>query len=345
MKRKLPATWRRSKGTPERHRRAPTGLLLLLALCFPAIADEPWTDACASAPPAALAAPAAHSTLVLIIDDLGYQWNEGMAMVGLPGKINLAVLPHTPYGPRLANAGRAAGKEIMLHAPMSNRGGEPMESAALSPTLSREQFDAVLADALEAVPHVSGVNNHMGSELTERPLQMGWLMQALLRRDLYFVDSRTSPATVAANTAADFSVPHLSRSVFLDNKRSKTEIDHSFERLLDKAEQQGLAVGIGHPYPETAAYLTDAIPRLRCRGIRLALVSEVLEERMAPATAPGGRTDRPASEPYFDTALRHVGLGFGNRVFTEMEDTGGEYRVGAAEGNAFHQVIEVSHAP
>lgn len=268
-----------------------------------------------------------------------------MAMVDIPAKLNLAILPHTPHGAGLAEAGYAAGKEILLHAPMSNRAGEPMERGALTAAMTRETFDATLATALDAVPYARGVNNHMGSELTEQPLQMGWVMQTLLRRDLYFVDSRTSAATVAASTAADFSVPHLSRSVFLDNERSAAAIDHFFRRLLARAEIDGVAVGIGHPYPETAAYLRQAIPRLRCRGIRLALVSEVLSGQVPDKSPEEENGYNPASEPHLDAALSHVGLGLGYGEFAEVEYAGSEHRVRASEENALHQVIEVSHTP
>lgn len=302
-------------------------------------------DHCTEPPPPGLAAPGPRATVVLIIDDLGHQLHNGLAMVRLPAKLNLAVLPHTPHGAELAEAGFAAGKEILLHAPMSNRAGQPMAQGALTPALGRAAFDATLAAQLAAVPHVRGINNHMGSELTEYPLQMGWVMQMLLRRDLYFVDSRTSAATVAARTAADFSVPHLSRSVFLDNDRSPAAIDHVFRELLDRAERDGLAVGIGHPYPETAAYLRRALPRLPCRGIRLALVSEVLAEQW-PAWTPAGETDNSqASEPNLDPMLGHVGLGLGNGELPEVEDTGSQYRVGATERDALDQVIEVPNTP
>jgi len=127
------------------------------------------------------------------------------------------------------------------------------------------------------VPYASGVNNHMGSELTTLPLQMGWLMQALLRRDLSFVDSRTSAQTVAASTASAYGVPNLSRSVFLDNQPSEAAVRGQFGKLLRRAERDRVAVGIGHPYPVTVAVLQQALPRLPCRGVELALVSEVLE--------------------------------------------------------------------
>lgn len=332
-----------ARANPDLKRHGARRSLWLLALLAPA-----WAlagDDCAESPPAGLAAPEPRGTVVLIIDDMGYQLRNGMAMVDLPGKLNLAVLPHTPHGPQLAEAGHATGKEILLHAPMSNRAGEPIERGALSPSMTREVFDRTLDAALDAVPHVRGVNNHMGSELTEQPLQMGWVMQALLRRELYFVDSRTSAATVAAHTAADFSVPHLSRSVFLDNDRSQPAIDHFFGLLLARAEADGIAVGIGHPYPETAAFLRAAIPRLPCRGVRLALVSEVLSEQLSVAFPVEENTYDPASEPYLDAALGHVGLGLGDGEFTEVEDAGGQHRVGTTEQNAFHEVIELTHAP
>ena len=88
--------WRRSRDITSAATRRALWPLVLLALCLPVHATQSWTEACESPPPEGLAAPGARSTLVLIIDDLGYQWGNGMAMVNLPGKLNLAVLPNTP---------------------------------------------------------------------------------------------------------------------------------------------------------------------------------------------------------------------------------------------------------
>ncbi|PLW66624.1 hypothetical protein C0039_20675 [Pseudohalioglobus lutimaris] len=312
-----------------------------------ASASGHWTDSCADLPPQGLAAPDPRGTVVLIIDDLGYHYDTGMDMVELPGKVNLAVLPHTPYATKLARAGHQAGKEIMLHAPMSNSGGMPIGPGGLTPSLSEEDFAQVLEADIEAIPHVRGINNHMGSELTTMPQQMGWVMGTLLRRNLYFVDSRTSPATIAGKTAARFAVPHLSRSVFLDNEATERAIDRQFRALVRRAEHKGLAVGIGHPYAETANYLHKALPALKCRGIRLALVSEVLRESGSlPDTAAPPLDDySPASEPDFDTMLSHISLGLGDSVLSEVKDTRGEHGVGTAQGDTFYQVIQVTHSP
>lgn len=319
--------------------------LLIALLALPGQAAPHWADACQSPPPTAFAAPQPRATVVLIIDDIGHQWRNGMAMVELPGKVNLAVLPHTPHGRDLAEAGFAAGKEILLHAPMSNHRGMALGHGGLTPTLARDDFDRALTAAIEDIPHLRGVNNHMGSELTEMPLQMGWVMQTLLRRELYFVDSRTTSDSVAARTAAAYNVPHLSRTVFLDNERSAEAIGQHFEELVTLAEQRGLAVGIGHPYRETADFLQQAIPALACRGIALALVSEVLEEQGSrTALAADAKPATLPSEADFDPALGHIGLGFGHSVLTEVEDAGGEHGVGTAERNALHEVIEIPDA-
>lgn len=306
-----------------------------------------WATSCATLPPEGLAASEPRGTVVLIIDDLGHRLSTGMSMVELPGKVNLAVLPHTPYAEKLATAGHGAGKEIMLHAPMSNLGGMPIGPGGLTPDLQQTDFSRILEAGIDAVPHVQGINNHMGSELTTMPEQMSWVMETLLRRNLYFVDSRTNPRTVAGKTAASLDVPHLSRSVFLDNEANEEAIARQFRTLVRRAEHKGLAVGIGHPYEATAAYLQKAIPALKCRGIRLALVSEVLRETgQLPDTASPPLNDyRPSSEPDFDAMLGHIGLGLGNRVLPKVEDTGGEHRISAPKGNTLYQVIQVSHSP
>ena len=135
--------------------------------------------------------------------------------------------------------------------------------------------------------------------------------------------------------------------MFLDNEIDRTAISEQFARLVALAERDGLAVGIGHPYPATARFLQMAIPPLKCRGIELALVSDVLARQMSQGGASGESADdySPASEPDFNAALGHVSLGLGHGVLTEMEDTGGKYRVGTTLENAGHQVLQVADTP
>ncbi len=224
--------------------------------------------------------------LVIIIDDLGDNLALGLRALDLPGRVTPAILPHTPHAVALANRAHEAGLEVMLHLPMSNHNGRHPGPGALHAGMDRALFDDTLLRNLAAVPHVSGVNNHMGSKLTERPLAMTWLMRELRRQGLYFVDSRTSRHTIAERQAGLQGVPNLRRDVFLDHDPAPQAVAARFEELVTRARRQGVAVGIGHPYPETLALLERKLPGLALRGVELVHPGEVLGGREMACTGP-----------------------------------------------------------
>lgn len=227
----------------------------------------------------ALAAePATPALLVLIIDDLGYELEAGQMAVDLPGKVNLAILPHTPNSRDLALRGMAAGKEILLHTPMSNLNAAPLGAGGLTAAMSEQELRDTLSRGINDTPGVRGINNHMGSLLTARREPMEWVMKELAARGLYFIDSRTTGDSLAAAVAAEYGIPHLSRHVFLDNERDGTAIHYQFKRALQLAEEQGIAIAIGHPHEVTLRYLRRQLPRLPRQGYRLAFISEILSQ-------------------------------------------------------------------
>ncbi|MGK0499015.1 MAG: polysaccharide deacetylase 2 family uncharacterized protein YibQ [Oceanicoccus sp.] len=239
---------------------------LLLPLC--GFADN---SATVVAPPT--------TNIVIIIDDMGNSLALGQRAIALPGPLNFAFLPHSPHTVELANAAAAKQQEVMLHIPMTNLQNYATGPGTLTPAMSKQQFQKTLADNISAVPHVRGVNNHMGSLLTQLRQPMSWLMASLKQQQLYFIDSRTSPLTVAEQTANKQRLPTLRRDIFLDNDRSETAIGEQFNKLLALARKQGQALAIGHPYPETLAFLETALPNLAEQGFRLVLASQALKQR------------------------------------------------------------------
>jgi uncharacterized protein len=214
--------------------------------------------------------------IAIIIDDIGYVDTLGARAIALPDDVTFAVLPHTPFGAELAESAHRNGKEVMLHAPMSNLANMPLGPGGLTPALSKEEFVKTLSLALEAVPNLKGINNHMGSELTTLESPMRWVMETLQGRDLYFVDSYTNAASVAGHIAREANIPTLTRNVFLDNVQTHEDIDREFQRLLQVAREKGFATGIGHPYEATLEYLEKAIPTLTRMNIELVPVSEMI---------------------------------------------------------------------
>jgi hypothetical protein len=219
-------------------------------------------------------APAAGETggvvaIGIIIDDLGNSLVNGERAARLPGAVACAVLPHTPFAKSVADAAHAAGKEVMLHLPMASRDAQEPGPGQLDADMPPLEMRATLDYDLSTVPHVIGVNNHMGSLLTTQPLAMDWLMRELQQRRLFFVDSRTDVETVAADAARRVRVPVLERNVFLDDDLNPAAVAAQLERLEQLARRHGYALAIGHPHPVTLAALERWLPQLAERGVRL----------------------------------------------------------------------------
>jgi polysaccharide deacetylase 2 family uncharacterized protein YibQ len=261
-------------------RRVLTWLVLGLAPVFAMGLSAALHPSLAADRPAAVPAPAGHTVrIAIIIDDIGQALQPGLRAVRLPGPVAIAVLPHLPYSRQLAGAAHGAGKEVMLHLPMQSLqlrapigpGGIYLDTLRLE---LRETLDAALA----SVPHAVGVNNHMGSLVTRHPGLMRWLMEELTdRQPLYWVDSRTTPDTVALQQAYALNVPAQGRDVFLDNEPTVAAVAQQFERLLEIARTRGSAVAIGHPHAATLAFLAAALPGLEREGIRLVPPSELMQ--------------------------------------------------------------------
>lgn len=215
--------------------------------------------------------------LAIVIDDIGYSAALGERSVQLEGAFTLAVLPRAPHGPRLARLGAQAGKEIIVHNPMSNTRGLPLDAGALSGTMPHSDFMTTLNANLAAIPEARGLNNHMGSLLTQSPRAMGWVMQLLGDRGLYFIDSRTSADSQAWETARHYGVPSLKRDVFLDNERDIEKIARQLAKAIELARDRGYALAIGHPYPETLTVLEQIQPALAAADVSLVPVSALLK--------------------------------------------------------------------
>ncbi|MEW5757599.1 MAG: divergent polysaccharide deacetylase family protein [Pseudomonadota bacterium] len=223
-------------------------------------------------------------SISLIIDDLGNTLNAGLRAVSLPGPIAYAFLPHTPHAVELAKLAHSFNKEILLHAPME---AEVIDHnpgpGALTLDMTEQHFIQTLQEDLAAIPHVIGINNHMGSLLTRHPGHMLWLMRELDRRgNLFFVDSMTTEKSIALQVAAEQNIPSLRRDVFLDNERSVDEISAQFQKLVRLAKQRGHALGIGHPYPETLAALERLLPQLEELGVNLVPVTDMIKLQRQP---------------------------------------------------------------
>lgn len=208
--------------------------------------------------------------LAIIIDDIGADKAAAETLLKLPYPLTLSVLPAQAHSTEIASEAYRRGDQVMLHLPMEFQGNaakaEPVE---LRVGMSASEVNHLLDEMLAQVPHAIGVNNHEGSLATADPRLMAELMDALRRRNLFFIDSRTTAATVAYDAAEQAGVPAASRKVFLDDVETREAVLNQLELAARDAYQEGSAIAIGHPHPETIAALAEGLPRL---GHRVHLV-------------------------------------------------------------------------
>lgn len=232
--------------------------------------------------------------IAIIIDDLGNQWRYSKRALDLKGDVTLAILPFSPFGNRLAQLAEDQGREVILHAPM-----EPLAHPAwrdgLRRSMTEQELRRSLADMLNSLPTVRGMNNHMGSALTQERTPMDWIMHELAQRDLYFIDSRTSPGSQALLSARQNAIPSARRDVFLDNIRTPEAIRSQFNTLIRLAQKRGQAIAIGHPYPETLIFLEQELSRLDELGVRLVPASHLLHTQEKAETASQSSRDSATS--------------------------------------------------
>ena len=178
------------------------------------------------------------------------------------------------------------GKEVLLHLPMEAETVEKnrfLGPGGLTRDMSRQQFNRTLHGNMEALPHVIGVNNHMGSLISRQPDHMQWLMQSLSKNGFFYIDSLTTSNTVAENIARQHSVPYMRRDVFLDHKQNVAHIEHQFDRLIRIARSRGRALAIGHPHPQTLAVLQRRLANLDREGVMLISLRRMLRARIERA--------------------------------------------------------------
>jgi len=222
-------------------------------------------------------ASAGQARLAILMDDLGSDRSAAEAIFALHLPVTISVLPFHPQSPEIARAARQHGCEVMLHLPMQSLAGESPEQQELRPGLSPDEVRSTVEKMLHAVPEADGVNNHQGSQATADATLMNELMRVLKDEDVFYVDSRTTAATVAFDAAKSQGVRTAFRNVpFLDDVQNKDAVKRQLRLAIQGAKQKGEAIAIGHPHTETLAALREMLPQAKNEGVQLVFVSELV---------------------------------------------------------------------
>jgi hypothetical protein len=134
----------------------------------------------------------------------------------------------------------------------------------------------VLEENISAIPFAIGLNNHMGSRFTACQKEIQETLVIIKQKGLFFVDSRTSSSSKGYQIAKQLQMPAACRNIFLDNELNELAILYQLNKLADYAIQHGRAIGIGHPFPETARAIRLFLNVLKNSNLTLTRVSDLL---------------------------------------------------------------------
>ncbi|MBW2674599.1 MAG: divergent polysaccharide deacetylase family protein [Deltaproteobacteria bacterium] len=221
----------------------------------------------------------AENRVAFVIDDMGYDVSILDQILAIDVPITISILPYLPHSVEVARQAHRAGREVLLHLPMEPYGYP--ERRPGSGALLLQMDDSEIRDQLEEdilnVPHISGVNNHMGSRFMEDEGKVTLVLQGLKRRGLFFLDSLTTKDSKGMAVAKRIGLPHAGRDIFLDNDCDFEEAVNILHRIVEKKDIWETIIVIGHPHESSVRAIGAVVPVFRDNDIRIVPLSDLIE--------------------------------------------------------------------
>ncbi|QXE91092.1 divergent polysaccharide deacetylase family protein [Geomonas subterranea] len=227
--------------------------------------------------PAALPKATGPGRLAIIIDDMGTSMQELKTLQSIGQPLTYSVIPSLAHAKQVAEGAHAAGAEVMVHMPMEPEGypKQKLESVGVLVAMDDGEIANRIRSYFATVPHAVGANNHMGSRFTQDAAKMKVVLQVLKEKGVFFVDSKTSPASVGYREAKALGMKCAVRQVFLDNVQDEGAIGKQLAQAAATARKKGAAIAICHPHPATMRALKVYMPELAKSGITFVHASEL----------------------------------------------------------------------
>jgi polysaccharide deacetylase 2 family uncharacterized protein YibQ len=215
--------------------------------------------------------------IAIILDDWGYHNKSLPYLSSIKQPFTAAVLPGLRYTKQAADEAYRDKKGIMLHLPMQPEKPMKLEKVTVLKDMNREKIVEIVDTLAGEVPHYTGVNNHQGSLVTADKTAITTVLEVLKERNYFFIDSLTTPKTVAYKTARDMGLRWGKRDVFIDNKKESSYNEKQINELKAVARRKGWAIGIGHDDTVTLETLSRMMPQLEAEGFEFVYAAELLQ--------------------------------------------------------------------
>jgi len=223
--------------------------------------------------------PGTENKIAIVIDDMGYDLLVLDEILQIDAPITVSVLPHLSYSVLVAERANKAGREVILHLPMEPYGYPEKHpgSGALFLQMNRDEIMDQLEEVIMNIPHISGVNNHMGSKFMEDEKKVEIVLQQLKKKGLFFLDSLTTKNSKGMQVAKKIGLGHVGRDIFLDNNCDFEDTLDILNRIAEKQNSWRTMVIIGHPHESTIQAIRKALPIFRSRKIHIVPLSDLIQ--------------------------------------------------------------------
>ncbi|HHO42492.1 MAG TPA: divergent polysaccharide deacetylase family protein [Epsilonproteobacteria bacterium] len=194
--------------------------------------------------------------LAIILDDIATP-SQMRELQKIPLEITPSIFPPS----ELSSTSHLLAKNshAMVHLPLEskNRQMNTMQGTLFVRDSPQDIYNRI-KELRTLFPYAKYINNHTGGVFTADKNAMSTLYSALMKYEFIFVDSLTSKDTYVPHLANKHQHRYLARDVFLDNVRQKDAIRNQLKKAVKIAKKHGVAIAIGHPYPETFAVLRES---------------------------------------------------------------------------------------
>ena len=123
-----------------------------------------------------------QARVAILIDDMGSNPQVTHSLLNIDAPLSFAILPFLPYFRSIAHWAKERQRDVHLHLPLEPRGYPRVElgEGAVFKNMEEDVQEERLFRNLKAVPHIIGVNNHMGgSRFTEAEKVMRIILEIL----------------------------------------------------------------------------------------------------------------------------------------------------------------------
>jgi hypothetical protein len=148
--------------------------------------------------------------------------------------------------------------------------------------MEKSRILSILRADIESMSGAIGVSNHQGSRATENKEVMKTILEELKKRNLFFLDSRTTPVSVCGSISRKIGLRYAERSVFLDlaqkkeGKQYKAYIKKQIRELINIAKVRGSAIAIGHDKKITIEAIRESIPDIEKENIKIVPLKKLI---------------------------------------------------------------------